>query len=82
MVHLYKTLPERYLYHEEKELEFQEFIGSDVTILSQTTKGERKNLSLRDLRLRVEAGEEFSFSPGLACSCLNRASAAEDEIGW
>ena len=82
MVHLYKTLPERYLYHEQKELEFQEFIGSDVTILSQTTKGVRKNLSLRELRLRAEAGEDFSFSPGLACSCLNPASAAEDEIGW
>jgi len=82
MVHLYETLPERYLYHEQKELEFQEFIGSEVTILSQTTKGVRKNLSLRDLRLRVEAGEEFSFSPGLACACLNPATAAEDETGW
>jgi hypothetical protein len=82
MVHLYKTLPERYLYHERKELEFQEFIGSDVTILSQTIKGERRNLSLRELRLRAEAGEDFSFSPGLACSCLNPASAAEDETGW
>lgn len=82
MVHLYETLPERYLYHEQKELEFQEFIGSDVTILSQTRKGVRSNLSLRDLRLRVEAGEEFAFSPGLACACLNPATAAEDETGW
>ena len=82
MVHLYETLPERYLYHEQKELEFQEFIGSDVTILSQTKKGVRSNLSLRDLRLRVEAGEEFAFSPGLACACLNPATAAEDETGW
>jgi hypothetical protein len=82
MVHLYKTLPERYLYHEKKEQEFQKFIGSDVTILSQTIKGERRNLSLQELRLRAEAGEDFSFSRGLACSCLNPASAAEDEIGW
>jgi hypothetical protein len=82
MVHLYETLPERYMYHEQKELEFQEFIGSDVTILSQTNNGVRSNLSLRDLRLKVEAGEEFSFSPGLACACLNPSTAAEDETGW
>lgn len=82
MVHLFKMLPERYMYHEQKEQEFQEFIGSDVTILSQTVKGVRKNLSLQELRLRAQGGEHFPFSPGLACSCLNPSSGAEDEIGW
>ena len=82
MVHLYKTLPERYLYHEQKELEFQEFIGSDVTILSETRMGERRNLSLRELRLRAEAGEEFRFDKGTACACLNPTSPLADEIAW
>ena len=40
MVHLLETLPQRYAYHEQKELEFQEWIGKDVTILNQTKNGE------------------------------------------
>lgn len=79
MAHLYKRIPERYLYHEKKEQEFQEFIGEEVTILSQTTKGVRRNLSLKELRLRIEAGEDFSFSKGMACACLNPASVEDDE---
>ena len=35
MVHLLETLPQRYAYHEQR-LEFQEWIGKDVTILNQT----------------------------------------------
>ena len=79
MAHLYKRMPERFLYHEQKEQEFQEFIGEKVTILSQTTKGVRRNLSLRELRGRIEAGEDFSFSKGMACACLNPVSVDEDE---
>jgi hypothetical protein len=79
MAHLYKRMPERFLYHEQKELEFQEFIGEEVTILSQTTKGIRRNLSLRELRMRIEEGEDFSFSKGMACACLNPVSVDEDE---
>ena len=80
MAHLYKRIPERYLYHEQKEQEFQEFIGEEVTIMSQTVKGVRRNLSLRELRLRIEAGEDFSFSKGMACACLNPVSVEEDEV--
>ena len=54
-----------------KELEFQEFIGSKVTILSETRKGVKRNLTLRELRQRAEAGEEFRFDKGNACACLN-----------
>ena len=79
MAHLYKRMPERFLYHEQKELEFQEFIGEEVTILSQTTKGVRRNLSLRELRMRIDEGEDFSFSKGMACACLNPVSVDEDE---
>lgn len=74
MVHLLETLPQRYAYHEQKELEFQEWIGKDVTILNQTKNGEKRNLTLRELRIRVEAGEEFAFTPGSACACLNPAT--------
>jgi len=82
MVHLLNTLPERYLEHERKELEFQEFIGSKVTILSETRNGEKRNLTLRDLRKRAEAGEEFRFNQGTACACLNPLSPEVDEIAW
>lgn len=82
MVHLWKTLPERYLEHEQKELEFQEFIGSDVTILTETRNGEKRNLSLQELRKRAEQGEEFRFNKGTACACLNPASPEADGIAW
>ena len=82
MVHLLNTLPERYREHEKKELEFQKFIGSDVTILGETRNGERRNLTLRELRQRAEAGEEFRFKKGTACACLNPVSAETDEIAW
>mgnify|MGYP001159462542 CR=1 FL=1 len=74
MVHLLETLPERYAYHENKELEFQEWIGKDVSILTQTRNGVKHNLTLRELRTRVESGEEFAFTPGTACACLNPAT--------
>ena len=82
MVHLLNTLPERYLYHEQKELDFQKFIGSDVTILSETKNKVRKNLTLRDLRIRAEAGEHFRFDEGTACACLNPLSPDVDGIAW
>ena len=82
MVHLFNTLPERYLYHEQKELDFQKFIGSDVTILSETKNKVRKNLTLRDLRIRAEAGEHFRFDEGTACACLNPVSPDVDGIAW
>ena len=82
MVHLLNTLPERYLYHEQKELDFQKFIGSDVTILSETKNKVRKNLTLRDLRIRAEAGEHLRFDEGTACACLNPLSPDVDGIAW
>ncbi len=82
MVHLWKTLPERYMEHETKELEFQDFIGSDVTILTETRKGVRRNLTLRELRKRAEQGEEFRFNKGTACACLNPASPEADGDAW
>ena len=82
MVHLLKTLPERYLEHEKKELEFQQFIGSKVTILTETRNGEKINVSLRELRKRAESGEEFRFDKGTACACLNPVTPEVDEIAW
>ena len=80
MVHLYKTMPERYLYHEKKELDFQKFIGAEVSILSQTVNGEKKLLTLHSLRKRVEAGEEFRFNKSNACACLNPETPDLDEL--
>ena len=82
MVHLWKTLPERFLEHEVKEIEFQEFIGSPVTILTETRGGIKRNLSLRELRQRAEEGEEFRFEKGTACACLNPSSPEDDGHSW
>jgi len=82
MAHLLNTLPERYLEHERKELEFQDFIGSDVTILSEMRGGVRRNLTLRELRERVEAGEDFRYDQGTACACLNPLNPEVNETAW
>jgi hypothetical protein len=56
-VHLLRTLPERYQWHEEQEQELIRDLGKDVAILRDRRGGKTKPMSLRALRLRVEAGD-------------------------
>ena len=69
--HLYKVNPRRYLEYENKEQEFREFIGKDVSILRRVVNGEKINLTMRMLRHRIDAGDDFKFDVGEACSCVN-----------
>jgi len=68
---LLRNFPDRYRDAEEWELEMQEYLKTDMTILKEQRKGERYNLTLRELRERIEAGEalqnEFDFG-GCACA--------------
>lgn len=80
---LLKTKRARYLYHERREQEFREFIGKDVSILTDQIRipGEKKyrkeTLTLKQFRERIEAqGEgllqiDFEDSGGGGCGCFS-----------
>jgi len=69
--HLYRELPSRFLKHEMREQEFRDFIGADVSILTETKDGRKTPLTLRRLRERMDSGEDFPFKKSSACSCMN-----------
>lgn len=75
-VHLLKTLPERFAEWENEEQEtlsqFKERgIGGDKewTMLTETKGKVKRSLSLRELRRRVEAGEQFDRNDWGGCGC-------------
>lgn len=55
---LYKQMPERYRYHEQKEQELREYLGKDVSFLRQTRGGELKHITMREFREQIEAAEQ------------------------
>ena len=68
---LLKNFPERYKEAEEWELEMQEYLETDSTIMKDRSGGETKKLTMRDFRLRLEKDwnscDEFDFG-GCACA--------------
>jgi 3'-phosphoadenosine 5'-phosphosulfate sulfotransferase (PAPS reductase)/FAD synthetase len=68
---LLREFPERFHAAEVWELEMQEYLNTDMTVLKRTVKGERHNMTLREFRERVEADEssydQFDFG-GCACA--------------
>ena len=59
-VHLLRKYPDRYAAHERTELATQQHIGrTDIAMLRDRRGGTSKPMTLRQLRLRVEAGESF-----------------------
>jgi hypothetical protein len=71
MVHLLKTMPERYAEHEEQERLFRERTGKDVSILRDRKGGESTPLTLEALRLRYEKTQETPLFDWGACSCFS-----------
>lgn len=78
---LLQIMPERYKVWEEKEKEIQQFLGKDVTILKEQVKGVRKNLSLEELRLRIEGDptdvDEYDIG---GCNCFVDYGDIDEEI--
>jgi hypothetical protein len=78
-VHLYRVLPAKYLEWEAEELATQdEFRRRGIenwnfTILKDRRGGVTKPLTLRTLRLRIEAGEEFDKNDWGGCGCGSAA---------
>ncbi|GLX06721.1 hypothetical protein [Microbispora sp. NBRC 16548] len=50
------TFPDRYAQAEAREQEFRDRFGKDVAILRETVRGERRPLTLAELRRRAETG--------------------------
>lgn len=50
---LFSTFPERYMWHEKKELEFRKKLGKDVSILRDRRNGITKPLTLKAFRQRL-----------------------------
>jgi hypothetical protein len=68
--HLLKMMPERYAYHEAQETAWRHEVGKDYSILTDRRgDGEKKTLTLKTLRLRIEAGESFDRHDWGGCGC-------------
>jgi len=52
---LLQTMPQRYAEHEQQEEELRRYLGKNVAILRRTVHGKAVPLTLRQLRLEVEA---------------------------
>ena len=66
---LYREMPDRYRYHEEQEEKIRAELG-DVTILSDRRNGEKRKLSLRQFRERIEGQGYIDWGDTSAgCGC-------------
>lgn len=76
-VHLFRVLPERFLEWENEEQQTIEELQSRgiawMSMLKDRRGGETKNLTLRQLRFRIEAGEKFSKHDWGGCGCAAAA---------
>lgn len=56
---LLEKLPGRYLQHEAEEQKFRQRFDCERTILREQVNGERRFVTLRELRIRLEGGEQL-----------------------
>jgi len=69
-LHLLKTFPERFAYHEKKEQELRKYLDADVSILRDRRGGVARSLTLRELRKRHESGDkQLDFLEWGGCGC-------------
>jgi hypothetical protein len=67
---LYQVMPERYLWHEAEEERARQAIGRDVAILTDRSGGQRRPLTLRELRERIEQGHQVPLFDWGGCGCF------------
>lgn len=74
-VHLFKTLPERYAEWEKEEqdtiteLTARGISSAWFSILKDRRGGKTKTMTLKELRIRIEAGEQFPKHDWGGCGC-------------
>jgi hypothetical protein len=78
---LLKQLPERYAYHENQEQAFREFLDKPVSILTDTTGGTKKPLTLREFRIRIEAGGQVDMFDIGGCGCFAEDMQPDEATG-
>lgn len=71
---LLRELPQLYAEWEDREEEMRQFLGKDVAILTDRRGGERKPLTLRELRERIQAGQEIERDMIGGCGCFMEAA--------
>lgn len=75
---LLRTMPERYAEWEAEEETTREYLGKDVAMLREMTRGESRPLTLRDFRLRIQSQPSlFVEDDWGACGCFTAVD--EDE---
>ena len=67
---LLEVMPERFAYHERKELELAAYLGKDVSILKDRRGGKTRPLTLKALRERVECGGAIDEHDWGGCGCV------------
>lgn len=67
--HLYRTMPERYTYHEAQEEKLRAYLGKDTAILRRVRDGEKKPLPLRELREELEGNKQVDMLDVGGCGC-------------
>lgn len=67
---LLEKLPDRYAYHEQKEREFRQMIGKNVSILRDRSGGTVTPLTLEAFRHRVQGGGEVDEFDLGGCACF------------
>jgi hypothetical protein len=65
---LLRVMPERYAFHEAKEEEMRTLVG-DHSIMKDPRNGKKVPLTLREFRLRIEAGKEYDLFDLGGCGC-------------
>lgn len=69
-VKLLEAMPERFAFHERKELEMLAYLGrDDVSILTRTVRGKKRPMTLRELRERHERQQELDIYDFGGCGC-------------
>lgn len=68
---LLRTMPDRYAYHEAKEEELRQYLGrDDITIVRDWATRPPKNITLRQLRERIESGKQVDAFDQGGCGCF------------
>lgn len=76
---LLKTMPERYAFHEAKEQEIRQYLGKDVSMLTDRSgDGVKKPLTLKTFRERIEQKQEVDKFDIGGCGCF--VDSSEEEV--
>tara|TARA_Y100000310_G_scaffold144228_1_gene143506 strand:- start:5536 stop:6384 length:849 start_codon:yes stop_codon:yes gene_type:complete len=65
-----KERPERFHVEEGREQDFRTWIDRDVAMMKETVKGEKRPLTLKTLRERIEAEEGYNRQDWGGCACF------------